>query len=246
MSSKVSVIIPIYNQEKYIEECINSVLNQTYTNIEIIVINDCSTDSSLNLVNTIKDDRIRIISLEKHSGVSIARNKGIELATGEYIAFLDSDDYWVPEKIEKQIDFIKRNNYEFIYGSYTFLKKDLKKNTVYVPEKLIYEEAIKNTTIFVSTVMLDMKKISKEELYMPNVEIGQDSVTWWRILKRGRTAYGMQDVLAYYRVWDKSLSSNKIKAVFGAWKNYFKEDIPLFKKIYCFLCYIKNAIKRRI
>jgi len=246
MNSKVSVIIPMYNSEKYLEECINSVLNQTYKNFELIIINDCSTDSSLSILNKITDNRIKIVNFKENKGVSISRNKGIELATGDYICFLDSDDFWVPEKLEKQLEFIEKNNYEFIYSNYAFWKNNKKTKTTNVPEELTYEQAIKNTTIFVSTVMLNMKKLKKEDIYMPNLTIGQDTSTWWQILKKGITAYGMKEVLAYYRVYKQSLSSNKIKAVIGAWKIYLREEMKFLKRIYCFMCYIKNAIKRRI
>ncbi len=246
MNSKVSVIIPMYNSEKYIEKCINSVIEQTYNNIEILIINDCSTDSSLNIVKNIKDERIKVITFTENKGVSIARNEGINLATGDYICFIDSDDFWVKEKIEKQLEFIEKNNYEFIYSNYSFFRNEKILKTTHVPLKLTYEQAIKNTTIFISTVMLDMKKLKKEDLYMPNLKIGQDTSVWWKILKKGVTAYGMDEVLTYYRVSNKSLSSNKIKAVLGAWKIYLREDMNFFKRLYCFMCYIKNAIDRRI
>lgn len=259
MNKKVSVIIPMYNSEKYIKDCLNSVINQTYSNLEIIVIDDCSTDSSLELVRNIKDSRIKIIKFDENKGVSNARNKGIELAEGDYICFIDSDDIWVENKIEKQIEFIVKNDYAFIYSNYAFLdnkklgskklselniKNDLK--TTSVLTEMTYDTAIKNTAIFVSTVMLDVKKIKKEDMYMPNLKIGQDSVAWWHILKKGFVAHGMEDVLAFYRISGNSLSSNKFKAVVGAWKNYMSEDLRFYKKVYCFMCYIINAIARRL
>lgn len=249
MNSKVSVIIPVYNSEKYIEKCLKSVLNQTYSNLEILIINDHSIDSSLDIIDNIKDDRVRVVSFDKNKGVSAARNKGIELASGKYICFLDSDDYWNLEKIEKQIKFIEKNNYKFIYSNYAFFNDKTQKVTkrTNVPKKITYEKAIKNTTIFVSTVMLDMTQLKKEDIYMPDIKIGQDTSCWWQILKKGITAYGMEELLAYYRVYNQSsLSSNKINAVKGAWNIYKREDLPLFKRIHCFMCYILNAIRRRL
>lgn len=255
----VSVIIPMYNSEKYIEDCINSVINQTYRNLEIIVIDDCSSDSSTEIVSNMKDSRLKIIRLLENKGVSNARNKGVELAEGDYICFIDSDDIWVKNKIEKQLDFIEKNKYDFIYSNYAFLdnkklaskkiseldiEKDLKKTSV--PEEMTYNTAIKNTAIFVSTVMLNMKKIKKEDVYMPDLKIGQDTVTWWHILKKGIVAHGMKEVLAYYRISGNSLSSNKFKAVLGAWKNYLNEDLKFYEKVYCFMCYVKNAVFRRL
>lgn len=250
MSDKVSVIIPMYNSEKYIDECVKSVINQTYTNLEIIIIDDCSTDSSLSVVEKIADDRIKLIKLEKNVGVSAARNTGIDAATGDYLCFIDSDDLWVKEKIEKEVEFIKKNNYDFIYSDYAFFNEnaeELKKyRRVVVPRKIQYEQAIRNTTIFISTVMLNLHSLKKEDIYMPNLTIGQDTATWWNLLKGGCTAYGINEVLAYYRVHGKSLSSNKIRAIKGAWKIYTREELKYFKRLYCFLCYIKNAVKRRI
>ena len=155
---KVSVIIPIHNSSKYILECINSVINQTYSNLEIIIVDDNSKDNSLDIIKSINDKRINIIKLKNNLGVAKARNKGIDAATGKYICFLDSDDYWYPEKIEKQIKFIKDNDYTFIYGSYLYLRDEQIVHTAKVPSKITYSGALKNTTIFTSTVMFNMKK----------------------------------------------------------------------------------------
>ena len=194
---KVSIIIPMYNSEKYINQCINSVINQTYKNLEIIVIDDLSTDNSIKNVNAIKDKRIKLIKNRKNIRVSKSRNKGVRVASGDYICFLDSDDYWVLDKIEKQVRFIENNNYTFIYSSYV-ITNSKKETKVIVPSKLEYKNAIKNTTIFTSTVMFDMKKLKKEDLLMEDIKIGQDTLCWWNILKKGITAYGIKDVLSYY------------------------------------------------
>lgn len=245
MGNKVSVIIPIYNKEKYIEKCLESVLNQTYSNLEIIVVDDASTDSSLEIVKKISDERIKIIALAENKGVSNARNEGIDLATGDYICFLDADDYWVLDKIEKQVKFIEDNNYTFIYGGYDYLKNGKRKNAK-VPKSLNYNQLLKNHAIFTSTVMLNMKHLKKEEIYMPNIKIGQDYGAWWNILKKGITAYGITETLAIYRVGQKSLSSNKIKAADGTWQLFKTENLSFLKRLYCFICYGINAIKRRV
>ena len=240
---KVSIIIPVYNSSKHIKECLNSVINQTYKNLEIIVVNDNSTDNTMDIVNSYKDKRIKVINLVKNSGVSIARNKGVEISTGDYVCFLDSDDCWNLEKIEKQVNFIK--NKTFIYSDYEFYNNG-KKHRVSVPKSLTYKQALKNTTIFTSTVMFNMKYLSKEDLYMPNIRRGQDTATWWKILKKIDKAYGMNEVLSIYRVEGKSLSSNKLKALKRTWNIYKLEGLNVFKRIYYFSHYLKNAIKRRI
>ncbi|MBR3661561.1 MAG: glycosyltransferase family 2 protein [Bacilli bacterium] len=240
---KVSVIIPVYNSSKYLKECLDSVINQTYQNLEIIIINDNSNDNSLSIINSFKDKRIRIINLDKRNGVASCRNKGVDCSTGDYICFLDSDDFWYLEKIEKQVKFIEDK--AFIYSDYEYYN-DKRRHRVHVPKKITYNKALKNTTIFTSTVMLNMKYLTKEDLYMPNVKLGQDSSTWWKILKKVKIAYGMNEVLSIYRVGNKSLSSNKIKAVIGTWKILKLENLNIFKRIHCFIFYIFNAIKRRI
>lgn len=240
---KVSIIIPVYNSSKHIKECLNSVINQTYKNLEIIVVNDNSIDNTMDIVNSYKDKRIKVINLVKNSGVSIARNKGVEISTGDYICFLDSDDCWDLEKIEKQVNFI--GDKAFIYSDYEFYNNG-KKHRVSVPKSLTYKQALKNTTIFTSTVMFNMKYLSKEDIYMPNIRRGQDTATWWKILKKIDKAYGMNEVLSIYRVEGKSLSSNKLKALKRTWNIYKLEGLNVFKRIYYFSHYLKNAIKRRI
>ena len=240
---KVSVIIPVHNSEKYISECINSVINQTYKNLEIIIIDDKSIDNSINIIKSIKDKRIKIIELETNSGAAVARNKGIKAATGDYICFLDSDDYWKLKKIEKQVKYIK--NKAFIYSEYQYLRKN-KTHIAHVPKSLTYNQLLKNTAIFTSTVMLNMKYLNKEDIYMPNIKRGQDYGAWYKILKKVNIAYGMNEVLSIYRVGNNSLSSNKIKSLIRTWNLYKRENIKLYKRIYYFVWYVINAIKRRI
>lgn len=240
---KVSVIIPMHNSSKYILECIDSVINQTYKNLEIILVDDRSKDSTLKKVNKIKDKRIKIIKLKKNSGAAVARNKGIEASTGDYICFLDSDDYWKLDKIEKQVDFIKDK--AFIYSEYQYLRNK-KTHIAHVPMSLTYKQLLKNSAIFTSTVMLNMKYLTKEDIYMPNIRRGQDYGAWYKILKKIDKAYGINEVLSIYRVGNKSLSSNKLKAIKRTWHLYKMENISFFKRIYYLICHIYYAIKRRI
>ena len=240
---KVSVIIPMHNSSKYILECVDSVINQTYKNLEIILIDDKSTDDTLEKVSSIKDKRIKLIKFKKNEGAAKARNKGIEEATGDYLCFLDSDDYWVKEKIEKQVDFIKDK--AFIYSKYLYLRNG-KTHVANVPKSLTYNQLLKNSAIFTSTVMLNMKYLDKDDIYMPDIKMGQDYGSWYKILKRVGKAYGLQEVLSIYRVGNKSLSSNKIKAVKRTWDLYKMENLPFLKRIICFTCYAFNAVKRRI
>ena len=240
---KVSVIIPVYNTSKYLKECLESVINQTYKNLEIIVVDDYSTDNSIDIINSFNDSRIKLVCLDKNYGVAIARNRGIDLSTGDFICFLDSDDYWKLNKIKKQLKFIK--NKKFIYSDYEFLS-DNKRHRTHVPSSITYKEALKNTTIFTSTVMFNMKYLSKEDIYMPDIRRGQDTACWWQVLKNIDCAYGMNSVLSIYRVGGNSLSSNKFQALNRTWKLYKRENIVFYKRVFYFCCYVFNAIRRRL
>ena len=122
----VTIIMPIYNEEKYLQEAIQSIVEQTYVNWELICINDASTDQSLELLNQYKSDKIKIISLQKNSGSAIARNEGIKQAKGRYIAYLDGDDYYHKNKLEKQLTFMQKNQYAITYTGYAFFNENKK------------------------------------------------------------------------------------------------------------------------
>ncbi len=243
---KVSVIIPVYNNSPYLGECLDSVVNQTYKNLEIIIIDDKSTDNSLEVIRKYHDKRIKVISLKKNSGVAIARNNGVKIATGDYICFLDSDDYWVNDKIEKQVKFMSENGYAFIYGDYAYFNNG-KARRVCVPKSITYNQLLKDTTVFTSTVMFVMKQIRKSDIYMPNIRRGQDIVTWWNVLRKGVVAHAADGLLAFYRTGNgDSLSHNKLQALKRTWRAYQTQDISLIKRCLLFLCYAKNAVIRRI
>lgn len=246
----VSIIIPVYNAERFIKETIDSIIQQTYKNWELLLVDDCSKDTSANIIKEYidKDERIKYIKLEQNSGAALARNRGIELSNGRYVCFLDADDKWTNTKMQKQIDFMKKKNCEFSYTSYQFADKDCNPNgaIVIVPKSITYKQALRNTTIWTSTVMFDMNKLTKEQIYMPDVK-SEDTACWWRILKMGITAYGMTEVMGFYRRTEGTLSSNKFEAIKRIWNLYRNvEKLSLGYSIYNFVFYAINAIKRRI
>ena len=248
-STLVSVVVPVYNASKYICDTINSVLNQTYENFELILVNDCSTDNSVKLIEEYKDKRIKLINNKDNSGAAISRNNGIKNANGRFICFLDSDDLWEKEKLEKQVKFMLDNNIEFSFTGYEFADANGIPNgkKVYVPKKISYRRALKNTTIWTSTVMFDMTKLSKDDVYMPNVRRGQDTATWWKVLKKIDYAYGINEILSYYRRGENTLSSNKLTALKRTWNLYRNvEHLSLFSSVYNFCFYCFNAVRRRI
>lgn len=245
----VSVITPVYNSENYIEKTISSVLNQTYKNLEIILVDDCSTDRSKEVIKDIEknDTRVKYVRLEKNSGAAVARNKGLETAKGQYVAFIDSDDVWKEAKLSKQLEFMKKQGAAFTYTAYETLTEEgnILNQHVHVPEKMDYSSLLKNTAIACSTVIID-KKVTGD-FYMPLVRKGQDTATWLQLLKRIDYAYGYDEVLSSYRKVAGSISSNKIEALKRTWNTYYNiEKLPFYKAAYYFLFYTFNAIKKRL
>lgn len=249
MSDKVSVITASYNAGRFIEETIKSVLEQTYDNLELIIVDDCSTDNTEEIVKKYMkiDLRVKFYKLEKNSGAAVVRNTALEKAKGRFIAFLDSDDVWDRDKLEKQINFMKKNNYGFSFTSYRLMSEKglLLNKEVRVPSQIKYEELLKNTIIGCLTVIIDKDIIG--DFRMPLVRAGQDTATWLSILRKGNIAYGYDEVLASYRLVDGSISSNKLKALKRTWNTYRKlENLNLIKSTYYFVYYVLNAIRKRI
>lgn len=244
----ISIITPVYNAEKYLAETIESVLDQTYSNFEYILVDDCSPDKSAEIIQkyAMEDNRVKYIKLEENSGAAVARNKGLELSKGSYIAFIDSDDKWMPSKLQKQISFMEENNVGFSYTKFDLIHQDgsLKKTDVKLPKKLNYTSLLKNTAIACSTVMINKEIVG--DFRMPLVRKGQDTATWLQILRRLDYAYLVDEVLNQYRSVPASLSSNKIQALKRTWNTYYNlEQLPLPKALYYFGWYVINAILRR-
>lgn len=250
-NSLISIITPIYNCEKFIEETIKCVQNQTYTNWELLAVDDCSPDNSSDIIKKYakKDKRIKYIKLKENSGAAIARNKALEESKGRFIAYLDADDLWKPEKLEKQVNFMLDNNYAFTCTDYE--KIDENGNSlnkiIRIPKKVNYNLFLRNTIIQTVGVMVDTKITGKDIIVMPNIRRRQDAATWCQLLKNGFDCYEVPENLSYYRVVSNSLSSNKFKAVKMNWYWYRKiEKLPLWKTCYCFVGYAFNAVKKRI
>ena len=251
MEDLVSIIVPVYNSEKFIEDTINTVKQQTYKKWELILVNDCSTDNSKKIIKKYveEDERIKLINLEKNSGAAIARNTGIDNAKGRYIAFLDADDLWNKEKLEKQIKFMKDNDYEFTYTSYEFANEyGIPNGKKVIAKKVLnYKYILKNNIISTITVMFDIEKIDKELIKMPNIQYVEDTATWWKILRNGHTAYGISDLYSYYRRTPKSNSVNKFRTQKFLWRVYRKnENLSFVYSLYCLMFKNLNAIFRRL
>ncbi len=217
----ISIVTPTFNSEYFVKETIHSILNQTYSNWEMLITDDCSTDNTWNIINKYarKDSRIKVFRLQENSGAGAARNNSIKHASGRYIAFCDSDDQWTPDKLEKQIQFIQENNLALSYSSYRVIDEDGKEQgEVSAPQKVTYRTMLKNNYIGCLTAMYDTHKVGK--VYMPEIRKRQDWALWLSILKKVPYALGIQENLAIYRDRSKSISSNKIDLIKYNWNIY--------------------------
>jgi teichuronic acid biosynthesis glycosyltransferase TuaG len=211
----VSIVMPAYNCEKYVVEAINSVLAQTYRNWELLVLDDGSKDKTLQIIEEFsqKDSRIKALPNGKNMGVSATRNRGIELASGEWIAFLDSDDMWKPEKLEKQFEIVEKEAAEFLFTGSSYINEEGEpyKGIFEVPEKITYKKLRNQNVISCSSVLV--KKKYFEHIKMEKDEMHEDYAVWLRILKTGVTAFGVNEPLLIYRISRNSKSGNKMKTV---------------------------------
>lgn len=247
-NSLISIVTPIYNSEKFLSETIDSVINQKYLNWELFLVDDCSTDSSLNIAKEYeeKDKRISVITLSENSGAAVARNKGINASRGKYLAFLDSDDRWVPSKLMEQVAFMIKYDVAFSFTSYHIVNEygGHTGKSVKAPSSVSYEDILKHCMIGCLTVMLDIEKLGKVQ--MRNIRTRQDYVLWLDILKKEKKAYGIDKELSIYRRVEGSISSNKLKAAKQNWHVYRKiEQLPLPKAVFIFANYAWNGIKNR-
>ena len=217
----ISIIMPTYNCGKFIGGTIESIINQTYPNWELIVVDDCSKDDTEKVMRKyLKDKRINYIKLEKNSGAAVARTESMKRAKGNYMAFLDSDDLWYPEKLEKQLKFMQDNDYSFSCTAYEQIdEKNNKLNkTVYPKMKANYNRILLDCPVGNSTVMYNVDKLGKFEV--PNIRKRNDDALWLQIIKKVQYIYGMNDVLMQYRIRANSISSNKLSLIKYHWQLY--------------------------
>lgn len=250
MDRLVSIVVPVYNAGAYIDETIAMVCRQTYQGWELLLVDDCSTDDGRKKIRQWcrKEERIRLIAKEKNEGAALARNTGIDHAAGRYIAFLDADDIWMEDKLEKELRFMEEKDAAFVFTAYEFGDEQAKRTgkVVGVPETLSYREALSRTIIFTTTVLFDLQKIDRDLIKMPNVP-SEDTATWWRVLRNGYTAYGLNEALAIYRRPMQSLSSNKLKAMRRIWNLYRREEkLSVVYSLWNFIGWAWRAVCRRI
>ncbi|MCR5093548.1 MAG: glycosyltransferase [Lachnospiraceae bacterium] len=276
MGPKVSIVVPMYNAAAYIRETMLSVFAQSLRDWELIIVDDASTDHSSEIVKKTAQEaeiplynrpllerdenpwerqesmkrtgEVILLRLREGRGAAGARNIGIRAAAGKFLAFLDADDIWLPEKLFLQTSFIRDQKAAFGFTAYEFGDEfaDRTGKVVHVPPVLDFRHALTRTIIFTSTVMFDLNKITKDEILMEKIE-SEDTATWWRILMGGRNAYGLDSVLTIYRRPAGSLSSNKVVAVKRIWNLYRKvAGLGRVKSLFCTIGWAFHATLRRI
>lgn len=231
----VSVIMPTYNCGKFIEETIKSVVNQTYKNWELIIVDDCSKDSTEDIINRYAecDNRIIYHKLETNQGAAVARTKAMEMARGSYMAFLDSDDLWKNDKLEKQINFMEKNSYSFTCTAYEQIDENNNLlNKIIRPKiKADYNRILLDCPVGNSTVIYNVDKLGKFEV--PNIRKRNDDALWLQILKKEKYIYGLNEILMQYRIRQNSISSNKLDLIKYHWQLYRQiEHLSIFRSVF--------------
>lgn len=238
----ISILMAAYNSEKTIRYAIDSVLVQTFHDWELLIIDDCSADNTLNVAESYKDTRIRILKNDRNCGVSLTRKKGLDAAEGDWIAVLDSDDMWAPDKLEKQIALVRLTDAALVFTGSAFIKADGMPIDwqLHVPDRLNYHELLKQNLISNSSVLV------KTDLYRKNYAIGdeihEDFAIWIGITQEGKLAYGIDEPLLIYRISQSSKSGDKIKSAKMNWNTYRYVGIPPAKAAYYMCWYIVNGL----
>ncbi|MCM3361410.1 teichuronic acid biosynthesis protein TuaG [Niallia sp. HCP3S3_B10] len=249
MAPSVSIIMPSYNCKEYISYSIESVREQTYTDWELLIVDDYSTDGTVDLLKEWEkgDGRIRIFYQTVNEGAAVARNIALAHARGRYIAFLDSDDRWKKDKLEAQLAYMMDNKYAFTFTAYEWIdqKGEYLNKYIRAPKRVDYQTMLKNTIVGCLTVLIDRDQVG--DFRMPNIRTRQDLATWLMILKRGFRAFGLNEILAEYRVGNESISKNKWKAAKNNWHVYRQiEQLNFLQSSWYFSHYAYNAIRKRL
>ncbi len=244
--SLVSIITPAYNAAAFIEQAVKSVQAQDYQNWEMLITDDCSNDNTREIVAALNkiDPRVKLIKQPKNGGPAAARNASVLAATGRYVAFLDSDDWWLPEKLGRQLEFMQRHNAALSYTSYRRVDRDGLNpgHLIIPPATLTRNQLLKNTAIATSTVIVDREQTGPFALRKTYYD---DFVLWLELLSRGFTAYGFTEDLMRYRVVANSVSRNKSRSAKMVWNTYRKDlELNLPQSIWCFSQYALNALRK--
>lgn len=247
MSPLVSIVMPARNAERFIGHALRSVLEQTHARWELLVVDDASTDGTVEQVESAAagEPRIRLIRLDRRVGPGPARNIALAEARGEYLAFLDSDDVWLPGKLERQLRFMREHDAAFCIHGYRMIDEHGRErgHAIRVPERVDYDLLLRHTIIAPVTVLLERGRVGPLE--MPDLPQHEDLVLWFRILKRGVVAHGMPDELARYRIVKTSASRDKLRSARRMWRVYRSvEGLSLHRAAWCYSHYAWNAWRK--
>ena len=245
----VSIIMPVYNGEKYLEKSVYSVISQSYKNWELIIVDDCSSDRSRDILKKLKllNNSINVIFLEKNLGSSGARNKALKVAHGKFIAFLDCDDIWEKNFLEEQIRFLKEKNATLVYSSYKIIneKEEEVLRPYLVKDKIEYKDLLKYDSIGMLTALYDTQKIKKEYFDTTLGSTRDDYVYWLKMMKKIEYAYANPEILAKYRIHENGVTSKKYKMIIPQFKVYYKnEKLGLLRTLYYLLWWGIHGIKK--
>ena len=246
MAPPISVVMPAYNAERTLKESVHSVLSQTYENFELIIVENGSTDNTKKLLKTFQDSRIRAFYLSENKGASYARNYAIRQAAGEWVAFLDSDDLWTREKLEKQVSFMERNDWPLLsFTGSSFIKNngDSLNYILHVPSTVCYEELLKQNVVSCSSVIA-RRDILLDHPFPEEKVIHEDFAVWLSILKEGSCAMGLDEPLLIYRLNENGKSSNKAKAALMNWHTYRYIGLSLPKAFSSMVSYTIRGLKK--
>lgn len=246
-SDLVSIITPVYNSERFLAETIDSVMAQSFQNWELILIDDCSSDGSPELMRRYAgmDSRIQHIRLAENMGAAAARNRGLEEARGRYIAFVDADDLWAPEKLSLQLPFMQEKQAGLSFTAIEMMDESgaTVKEKRRVKPKIDYKYLLTNTMMACSSVVVD--RAVTGDFRMPLVRRGQDYATWLMLMRGGLPAYGLDKPLTRYRLVSNSISSNKLVALKRTWHVYRRQEkLGLLRSGFYFCLYTFNAVKK--
>jgi teichuronic acid biosynthesis glycosyltransferase TuaG len=244
--SGVSIITPAYNAGRYVGDAIESVRRQQYRDWEMLVIDDCSCDDTRELVRSFSriDERVRLIVQATNGGPARARQAGLDAARGRYIAFLDSDDYWLPRKLERQVSFMQERDAAISFTQFRRVSADGSRigKLIEVPSQLDYHQLLCNTAMATSTVVIDRLKTGP---FCMTTTYYDDFVLWLEILRRGFVAHGLQEDLMRYRIASGSWSRNKLRSALWVWRTYQKvEKLSVPYSAWCFASYVWNAVSK--
>ena len=245
----VSVIIPYHKKRNFIKETVLSVTNQSYEYLEIIIIYDDTNLNDLEFIREISkiDNRIKIINNNKRLGAGLSRNKGIEQSNGKYIAFIDADDTWFPDKLKDQISFMKKNNYQISHTSYYIINE--KKKIIgqrKARDLLSINEVLKSCDIGLSTVIIEKKVIIKNNAKFPKLVTKEDFVFWLRLLEKNYKFYAYDNNLTNWTDLQNSLSSSLTQRLFDGFKvYYYYMNFNIIKSLYYLICLSLNYLKKK-